>query len=376
MKRRLIYSFSILFSMSISIASNAMTFSTPLENTINGVISGQPLEVKIYAVGPIEADTPDKFKAFVKRRNIHSAEVYLDSLGGSVAAAMKLGELIRDYGFSTNIGELSAVPFDKDKNGTIYRGKVEPTTCASACSYVYAGGKNRYWTTTLDGKKSSMLGVHRFYSSNPNTSLDEQGISGAIVAYWRKMGIDPLVFSLSTMTRNGESHDVIWLDEKEAEKFNFVNHGISSPTVEVKISPQGSPYLKLEQNMTAEDRNGARILICYEGKGKFAVLGGIVTDEEKTANMAEITETTDLFINSESLGLKKIDKTTFEPRDSVLWVIRFVPRKKLLSLLNKKKDLTISAWANTGGALAFPSFVQIKSKGEKDKVLEFVRNVR
>jgi hypothetical protein len=91
----------------------------------------------VAAEGEITTDTPDVFEKFVKSedrvngRHI-SFHLYFNSPGGTLAAGVKLGELIRKYEYSTGVA--STVP---DGVGA---SKTERGRCASACAFAFLGG--------------------------------------------------------------------------------------------------------------------------------------------------------------------------------------------------------------------------------------------
>jgi hypothetical protein len=58
----------------------------------------------IAAEGEITKQTPDEFKAFLKKNSIATASIRLNSPGGSLIAGIKLGEMFREGKFSTEVG--------------------------------------------------------------------------------------------------------------------------------------------------------------------------------------------------------------------------------------------------------------------------------
>ena len=76
-----------------------------------------------------------------------------------------MGEIIRSRGLATAVGVVDA------------SGQVKPAYCASACVFVYAGGKPRY------GVEGSALGVHRFVTTRPVSDpvADTQRITGMVL---------------------------------------------------------------------------------------------------------------------------------------------------------------------------------------------------
>jgi hypothetical protein len=59
----------------------------------------------ISAIGAITADTPRKFEAFAKMRDVHGAVMVLDSGGGSVLGTLELGRMLRRLDIATTVGK-------------------------------------------------------------------------------------------------------------------------------------------------------------------------------------------------------------------------------------------------------------------------------
>jgi hypothetical protein len=134
--------------------------------------------------------------------------VLLASPGGDLQQAAIMGEIIRSRGLATAVGTAN------DK------GRVQPSSCASACVLVYAGGKPRY------GVAGSRLGVHRFVTNGPvdDPVADTQRTAGLVLGYFTKMGVSSSVVEAMSQTR-----DVRWLDTKEALAMNLITNPIGRP---------------------------------------------------------------------------------------------------------------------------------------------------
>lgn len=103
--------------------------------------------VQVFIDGYIHTPT---VKEVAKELSADSAEfgiVYFNSSGGDLTAAQELGRLIREKGFSTQIGKLT------DDQARVGKG-----ICESACPIAFVGGKFRLLDT-----ETGQLGVHRFY---------------------------------------------------------------------------------------------------------------------------------------------------------------------------------------------------------------------
>lgn len=105
---------------------------------------------QVFIDGYIHNPTVDAFQRSVIPNEQEFGIVYLNSAGGDLVAAQKLGRAIRAKGYATQIGLLSS-------DGNSIRAGV----CESACPIAYVGGKFRLLDTGT-GK----LAVHRFYLAN------------------------------------------------------------------------------------------------------------------------------------------------------------------------------------------------------------------
>jgi hypothetical protein len=90
--------------------------------------------------------------------------------------------------------------------------------CASACVFVFAGGKVR------EAMPRSMLGVHQFSSTGAKGEESAgdlvsrtQRTTGIILDYMTKMGVSPSIMQAMTASK-----DIRWLTEKEAFEMNLV----------------------------------------------------------------------------------------------------------------------------------------------------------
>ena len=122
--------------------------------------------------------------------------------------AIIIGEIIRSRGLVTAVGTADA------------SGRVRPAYCASACVFVFAGGKTRY------GVEGSMLGVHRFVTTAPvdDPVADTQRVTGMVLNYMTRMGVSSTVVEAMSQTR-----EVRWLGAREASAMNLVTDPVGRP---------------------------------------------------------------------------------------------------------------------------------------------------
>lgn len=135
----------------------------------------------LYLDGTIEPGADQRLARFVAQQGLGPAEVYIDSPGGSLLAAMAIGRLLRERGDRTDVARRSDDPR-------------RPTAgaCYSACPFAYAGGVRR---TLRDG---SVLGVHRARNRVPVPDDDafDRRVRDDTTAYLREMGVSPALSDL------------------------------------------------------------------------------------------------------------------------------------------------------------------------------------
>jgi hypothetical protein len=134
--------------------------------------------------------------------------ILMSSPGGDLEQAMLIGEIIRSRGLTTAVGVADA------------SGLIRPSYCASACVFVFAGGKSRY------GIEGSMLGVHRFVATAPGRDpvAETQQTTGIVLGYMTNMGV-----SSSIVEAMSETADIRWLGVREATAMNLVTEPVGKP---------------------------------------------------------------------------------------------------------------------------------------------------
>ncbi len=120
-----------------------MQFSLRLEGPAKEC--GSHCRLIVAASGAITADTPADFKAFAKSydmgRKLKGALVVLESDGGSVHGAIKLGRLMRKLGVDTTVGHVSDLG---GKGAGLARARITPRAdCESMCAFVLLAGIRR-----------------------------------------------------------------------------------------------------------------------------------------------------------------------------------------------------------------------------------------
>ena len=216
-----------------------MRFFTPEAN----VCFGNAVNFPYLAVGIITADTPDAFVEFAKKHS-PDAPIELTSPGGNVLAALKLGELIRNGGYDTSLGEL----------------------CASACTYAIMGGVRRYvvrkeFTVDSDydngnvGATGTKLGIHQFYNNDALNEPQKKAFSaidqslqqllmGILLEYTLRMGIDTRLVSVASTIPPWE--DMRWLTPEEMIAWNIDNTRRRYTDVALHAFGRSGAYVEVE----------------------------------------------------------------------------------------------------------------------------------
>lgn len=103
----------------------------------------------ISAEGTITDNSPVAFRKILERIGGRKLPVIVSSAGGSIKAALELGELIRQKGLRTIAGQTdmwNCVPSDPECRPAdgLYRGEASSSGfCHSACTIMFAGGLER-----------------------------------------------------------------------------------------------------------------------------------------------------------------------------------------------------------------------------------------
>ena len=186
--------------------SPSLTSSLVTSVGFNGAARGRPVLFISGKIGPAAARW---FRDRLDEAHLAPGDtVLLTSPGGDLDQAVIIGEIIRSHGLATAVGVVDA------------SGRLTPSYCASACVFVYAGGKSRY------GVEGSMLGVHRFVTPAPGRDpvAETQRTTGMVLSYMTKMGV-----SSSVVEAMSETSEVRWLGVREAAAMNLVTDPVGRP---------------------------------------------------------------------------------------------------------------------------------------------------
>ncbi|SDI90375.1 hypothetical protein SAMN05216466_1458 [Paraburkholderia phenazinium] len=333
-----------------SIAANAMTFTAPKHNPADVItwIDQHGDTTRIYADGEITTSSASELEQFVRANHIESGMVLFNSPGGSLMGGVAVGNTIRKLGFDTGIATYAG------------GGMVASGICASACAYAFAGGLGRYYSSG-----NTRLGIHQFYSQgNDIGNGTSQEVSGMLVAYLQRMGVDALAFSASASV---QPNDILWLSAAEASRLHFSNNGIEQTTAELK-QVKGSTYLRVEQKYTSYT---ARFIFSCARDGRLLLMGGIVTTPQDAKQKYDWATQSFFTFDEQTIQTKRKGSANdgLAPNDSNIWVTRFLAPAEVQKLLTSK---TITTWVAADGAVGSTGAVDIS--GVRDKIRDFVAN--
>jgi hypothetical protein len=242
----------------------------------------------IYADGIIDRGATARFRNFLAVNHVPPrSRLILNSDGGSLSEAMRLGELIRKYSLITDIGTKGNL--NVGINGNRWY-DTNPGGCYSACALVFLGGKYRFIS------RGSTYGVHRFYSPSKDLDADDaQVLSGSVVQYIRDMGIDPALFAL--MTEAGPS-EIIRVPGDLQIQLNVVNNGAGPTVWSVETPPNVSGmYLKGAREtwrgmnkfmLVCAPKGPVMLMVLYYGEGRGKEIVNTYTEHLLFVNDNEI----------------------------------------------------------------------------------------
>jgi len=172
----------------------------------------------VFVAGKLEPGDGDQFRS--KTSFLSKAVVSFRSDGGSVTAAIQIGEIIRLKGFTTSVAQ--------------------DARCASACALAWLGGIKRFMSA------DSKIGFHAAY--NPDGR--ESGVGNAMIgAYLNKIGLS---YSALTYITQAAPNSMRWLSARDAEKHGIDVELLGSPQVAVAPAPTTSPEVVTQPPCMAE----------------------------------------------------------------------------------------------------------------------------
>jgi hypothetical protein len=246
----------------------------------------------ISAEGKIEAGTAQAFARVIAGLNGRRLPILVNSAGGSVNDAMAMGRLIRAKHLAVAVARTqldACAPPTKECSEA--RGATVSTVaeCASACSFILAGGVERYasrlasigvhqMTMTLtkdlvvrhyqvryrivDGRKeeTSRTLTGETHSRTVTKEAASPKVDSDVAAYLKEMGVGPQLMTLIYATPATGVH---WLSAQEMRESGLVTVWISA--FGGGISPSGLIGVPVDPS------SGHKAVVGAQGSSRFAL---------------------------------------------------------------------------------------------------------
>jgi hypothetical protein len=211
----------------------------------------------INIFGKIEEGDDEKFRKFLERSSPPPrTNIYINSKGGNVEAAMGIGRLIRAGWFSTSVGSYALD--NQTPNDFIIPRKFTPGKCLSAATLAFLGGRLRHFDT------ASEFGVHQFSfrDPSPNNLEKSQRLSASIARYIEEMGIPAAFLEQSALTPR---HELVLLSEEQLNALNVVTGGITDAHWSMEAHEEVI-YVKGERDSLF---GHGKVMLCYSKVDRF-----------------------------------------------------------------------------------------------------------
>jgi hypothetical protein len=182
----------------------------------------------VVADGVITKSTPDELARFI-RANLDDRQfrnvIFLNSPGGSVSPAMRLGVMFRQLGSTVIVGQVEhSREFGNDPKVGV---PLKYGRCMSACVFALMGGKRRIVPA------ASEVGVHRIHSrgqidvanrDRPQMYIfAEADLVAQMRGYARMMGVNPDLIDLAESIGPDRLHQ---LTDEEIRKFHLARRAL------------------------------------------------------------------------------------------------------------------------------------------------------
>ncbi len=162
------------------------------------VIPSDSEKAFIILSGAFEFGDEEKFNSSVQK--FSKAAILLDSDGGNLSSALRIGEIIRLKGFSTGVAP--------------------KTICASACALAWLGGGTRYMSD------QSRIGFHAA-SINTNGTDVENGQANALIgAYVTRLGLSERAVAYIT---EASPNNIAWITPDLAKSLGIYVEKLEIP---------------------------------------------------------------------------------------------------------------------------------------------------
>lgn len=178
----------------------------------------------IAAIGTIEADTAEKFTAFIKEKQPNGNKIVFHSPGGDLIGGMQLGNEIKKLGLNAFVANSINNPDNLEASGGKTANDFAPGKCLGACAYAFLGGKQRVLDVSdfggfYRGMQGSQLGFQPLYATKEAAKTEEGALkAGKIINYILGMGVNP-----ELLARLAQDKASIELTTNELARLNITN---------------------------------------------------------------------------------------------------------------------------------------------------------
>ncbi|MER9494909.1 hypothetical protein NKI86_24130 [Mesorhizobium sp. M0320] len=188
---------------------------TPPQTTIEEMLGHRCVNL----FGTIISGDDERFIEFLGRSEVPPrTDVYIDSAGGDVEAAINIGRVVRDNWLHTHVGQYLLDPSPAEHDDIFKPRSFQEGSCMSAATLLFLGGRLRFLS------KGAKFGVHQFSFRDPSPMHigRSQIMSSKIARYISDMGIPPEFLEISAAT---ESTEIKLLDHDELRTISVVTDG-------------------------------------------------------------------------------------------------------------------------------------------------------
>jgi hypothetical protein len=328
--------------------------------------SGTPFY--ILAEGTITSETPKQFYQFARKLLESDDErpdfVFFNSPGGSLAAGLEMGKMIRRLGLNTLVGgKYKAIGKALHSQVTTVNNGV----CYSACAYAFLGGVGRRVM------ESGSFGVHQFYGAKKDSEASAQVTMTLLAEYLNAMGVGRELLTFASLT---PSKKIGVLTVKQAQELNVDNS--SPPLSEWKIdaASSGKIYAYAIQKLPFRNATTTFILMkendIYKGKVLYNIKQMFRSSEELVAIFGS-NGNSSLKIDGQEFPLKTMD--AWKAGKDGAFVIDFLLDIRVISAMTKSREMYFEAWFPNASRDVNPS-VEFSTEGLQRAIAALARQAQ
>ncbi len=210
-----------------------------------------------YLEGTIERTSADKFKGQL------SGDIYLNSAGGDLIGALRLGQMIRENGSSTIVGAVEEEIYGGHLNSI-----AQQSVCASACVFVHAAGVNR----KVD--ESGQMFVHQFYTNSKELVSEEfafskaQTIASLLLSYLEWVGVSHQLITISSQVPPSDARE---LSREEVNELGLDTRQVAN-TWQLDVEDTSQRLFVRTTTLDAPSRKPVVVAIISHGTGFSLVM--------------------------------------------------------------------------------------------------------